>query len=280
MAAAEEIRAAEPPATPDSGGPPVGCGVIGLGPQGRGILSVLSRHPMVQAVAICDTYEPFVNRSKETAPKAATAADYRKLLEAPEVQAVFVATPSHQHKQIVLDALQAGKHVYCEAPLAVTVEDAKAIAQAGKDSKPVFASGLQYRANPQHHHALSFMRAGTLSTVVEGYGQWRKKQSWRRTAPSPDREKEINWRLNKATSAGLMGEIGIHQVDVGSWFLNALPVSVADTAVSCSGTTGATWPTRSTAISSTPKTSTSTTTRPSSTPSAGPTSSSWAPTAR
>ena len=227
LAAAEEIRAAEPAPAETPSGPPVGCGVIGLGPWGREILSNLTRQPLVQVAAICDTYAPFLKRSGEAAPKATPHADYRKLLEQPEVQAVFVATPSHQHRQIVLDALQAGKHVYCEAPLAVTVDDAKAIAQAGKAAKTVFASGLQYRANPQHQHCLSFMRAGVLSTLAEAYAQWHQKQSWRRAAPNNEREREVNWRLNKATSAGLMGEIGIHQVDVGSWFINALPVSVS-----------------------------------------------------
>ena len=244
MLAAEEIRAADTPAPPADAasgaaspaaassaatapsGPPVGCGVIGLGPQGRDILANLTRQPLTQAVAVCDTYEPYLNRAKEAAPKATSVTDYRKLLDAPEVQAVFVATPSHQHKQIVLDALQAGKHVYCEAPLAVTADDAKAIAQAGQGSKQVFASGLQYRSNPQHQHSLRFMRADTLSTVAEGYAQWHKKQSWRRPAPTPDRAKEINWRLDKATSAGLMGEIGIHQADIGRWFLDTMPVSV------------------------------------------------------
>ncbi|MBW3625480.1 MAG: Gfo/Idh/MocA family oxidoreductase [Armatimonadetes bacterium] len=226
MSGVEELRAAEPASSEAPAGPPVHCGVIGLGPQGRDILGILSRLPLAQAVAICDTYEPFLNRSKELAPKATAHSDYKKLLEQKDVQAVFVATPSHQHKQIVLDALQAGKHVYCEAPLAVSVEEAREIAKAGKDSKQVFASGLQYRANPQHHHVQSFVKAGTLSTLAEARAQWHKKTSWRRTSPNEERQRATNWRLHKATSPGLMGEIGIHQVDIASWFLGNLPVSV------------------------------------------------------
>lgn len=226
MAAVEELRAAAPAEKAPSG-PAVGCGVIGLGPQGRDILGHLARIPRTSAVAICDTYDPFVNRSKELAPKATAYKDYKQLLENKEVQAVFVATPSHEHKQIALDALQAGKHVYCEAPLAVTVEDAREIARAGRDSKQVFASGLQYRANPQHHHVQSFLKAGTLGDVAEARAQWHRRTSWRRSAPSNERQRYTNWRLRKETSAGLMGEIGIHQVDIASWFLNAQPVSVS-----------------------------------------------------
>ena len=80
-------------------------------------------------VAICDTYAPFLRRAKEAAPKAETYSDYRQVLAQKSVQAVIVATPSHQHKEVVLAALQAGKHVYCEAPLASNLEDARAIAR-------------------------------------------------------------------------------------------------------------------------------------------------------
>src|SRR3954470_16559173 len=111
-------------------GPPVNCGVIGCGIWGREIANTLARLPNAPVVAVCDTYEPFLRRGKEAAPKAEGYTDWRKLLESKDVQAVLVATPSHEHKEIVLAALQAGKHVYCEAPLANDLEEARAIAQA------------------------------------------------------------------------------------------------------------------------------------------------------
>jgi predicted dehydrogenase len=56
--------------------------------------------------------------------------------------------------------------------------------------------------------------------------QWNKKQSWRRAAPTAARENEMNWRLSSKTSAGLLGEVGIHQLDLISWYLKALPTAV------------------------------------------------------
>ena len=53
--------------------------------------------------------------------------------------------------------------------------------------------------------------------------QWNKKQSWRFTSPNPEREREINWRLRKELSLGLVGEIGMHQIDAASWFMNMKP---------------------------------------------------------
>lgn len=208
-------------------GPPVNCAVIGCGIQGREIVNTLMRLPNAPVVAVCDTYEPFLRRGKEAAPNAVSETDYKKVLAQKDVQAVFVATPTHLHKDIVIEALKAGKHVYCEAPLGHTVEDARAIAQAAKAAYKVnFQSGLQMRSEPQRHFLLQFVRSGAMGRTVKGRAQWQKKQSWRRTSPNPDREREINWRLKNSTSSGLVGELGIHQVDVGNWFINERPSAV------------------------------------------------------
>ncbi|MBI3881393.1 MAG: Gfo/Idh/MocA family oxidoreductase [Verrucomicrobia bacterium] len=207
--------------------PPVNCGVIGLGYHGRDILATLARLPNAPVVAICDKYPAFLNRSKELAPKAAAYADYKELLADKNVKAVIIATPTHQHKQVVLDVLAAGKHVYCEAPLAHSIDDAKAIAQAAKvNPKLYFQAGLQDRADPQRLFVLPFVRSGGIGTFGDARMQSCKKQSWRRASPNPEREKEINWRLVKNLSTGLVGELGIHSVDVACWFLNERPKAV------------------------------------------------------
>jgi predicted dehydrogenase len=208
---------------------PVPCAVIGCGIWGREILQTLATIPFAPVAAICETYQPFLNRAKESAPKAATYQDYRKVLDDKSVEAVIVATPSHQHKEIVLAALQAGKHVYCEAPLASSVEDARAIAQAAKAAVRVnFQAGLQLRSDLRMHYVFTkIVSAGAAGKPVMARGQWHKAQSWRRPSPNPAREKEINWRLDKATSSGLVGEIGIHQLDRMNWFTSQLPAAVS-----------------------------------------------------
>jgi len=226
LLASEELLAAEAPPAAAPSGPPVGCGVVGVGAQGKELLAALSRLESAKVLAFCDSYEPFLNRAKEVAPAAAAYQDSRKLLDSKDVQAVFVATPSHLHKDIALAALQAGKHVYCEAPLATTIQDCKEIALAAKGAKQVFQVGQQFRANKLQRHVLKFVRTGVLGTCVQARAQWHKKESWKRIAPTPEREEELNWRLSKATSAGLPGEVGIHQFDVINWYLDALPVSI------------------------------------------------------
>lgn len=208
-------------------GPTLPVAVIGLGPWGREILTTLAQQSETQVAAICDTYGAFLRRSGKAAPGAAQESDYQKILANPDIKAVIIATPTYQHKQIVLDALAAGKHVYCEAPLAHTLEDAKAIALAAKaNAHLVFQAGYQLRSDPQRHFLLPFIRSGALGTPVMGRAQWHKKQSWRSTSPDPDREKVINWRLSQETSPGLVGELGCHQIDQANWFWDALPTSV------------------------------------------------------
>ena len=208
-------------------GPPLNCAIIGCGQQGRDILTNLSRIPKANISAICDTYNPYMNRAGRQAPKAAKVAEYKQLLDDKNINAVIVATPTHQHKDIVIQALQAGKHVYCEAPLAHTIDDARAIAKAARSSKKAyFQAGLQQRSDPEIVHILNFVRAGAAGTAFLARSQYHKKNSWRRSSPDADFEKALNWRLSKETSVGLVGEIGIHNIDAAGWFLNSRPTAV------------------------------------------------------
>lgn len=205
---------------------PVTCAVIGLGDQGRDIVRALAALPGADVRAVCDKYEGVRKRAQERAPKAVALTEYRKILDDKSIQSVFVATPTHQHKEIVLAALQAGKHVYCEAPLAHSVDDARAIAGAAAKSKQIFVPGLQRRLNHLERHVYGFFKTGSLGKLSNARASFSKKTSWRKAAATNERQAELNWRLDKAVSTGLMGEVGIHQLDLASWFLRQKPVSI------------------------------------------------------
>jgi len=218
--------AADAPLTVLPALPAVNFGVIGAGVWGRKIVTTLTllkndpQYKNTEVVALCDTYAGWLTRAGTLAPKAELFADYKKLLAKPEVQAVVVATPTHLHRDIVLDALAAGKHVYCEAPLAGTIADAKDIARAAQKAfKLVFQAGLQDRSHPHRHFLAPFLRAGALGRNVLVRAQSHKKGTWARTGTTPARTAELNWRLQKAFSTGLMGEMCIHRLDAVTWFL-------------------------------------------------------------
>jgi predicted dehydrogenase len=217
-------------AQPASGGDDaVGVAVIGAGRQGRAILGELAKLDGARVVAVCDNDQPRLNSGLRRVQGAKGYTDHRALLdEAKDVRAIIIATPTHLHRQIALDALTAGKHVYCEAPLAHTVDDARAIALASKNAPNlVFASGLEGRSNPIYKLARTFYRSDAVRDAITIEAQHYQKTSWRFPASSPDREAAVNWRLDPEVSIGLPGELGVHQYDVALWYTDRLPSSVS-----------------------------------------------------
>ncbi len=207
--------------------PPLKCGIIGCGAWGRDLINTLGQLPNAPITAMCDTYGAYLRRAARSAPDSKQYEDYTQLLADENVEAVFIATPTHLHRPMVEAALKAGKHVYCEAPLAQTSEDAKAIALAAQGAtKLYFQSGLINRSEPQRRFLLDFIRTGAWGKTVMSRLQFHKKQSWRRSSSSPEQERAMNWRLDKTTSLGLIGELGIHQLDMASWFNHARPKAV------------------------------------------------------
>jgi predicted dehydrogenase len=205
---------------------PLDVAVIGAGRQGRAILGELAKIPSLRVAAVCDVVDSRLQAGLRRAPGAEGFADPRALLERKrELAAVFVATPTHLHRAAALDALAAGKHVYCEAPLASTLEDARAIVKAARSSGKLFQTGLQGRSNPIYALARSFVRAGAIGELVSLRAQYHRKTSWRTPAPDAAQERALNWQLDPKLSLGLVGEFGVQQFDVFDWMLGAYPLA-------------------------------------------------------
>ena len=207
---------------------PVPTAVIGCGRQGRLIMGELGKFPFVKMTAVCDVVEGRLKSARRRARGAKTYTDYRELLDKEkDLEAVVNATPTHLHADIATACLEQGKHVYCEAPMATTIEDCRKIAAAAKKASSVFHVGLQSRSNPIYKLARTFVRSGTLRDIVDLNAQYSDKTSWRIPASDPARDRALNWRVFEETSIGLEGEIGSHQFDVICWFINKLPLSVS-----------------------------------------------------
>lgn len=218
-------QTADTPAAASGG--KVRVALIGCGNWGRELVRMLARQEAAEIAALCDTFPAAMRRCAADAPGAKQVPKAEDVFADKDIHAVFIATPTHLHRDLVIAALQAGKHVYCEAPLAHTLEDARAIAQAALAAPgQIFQAGLQMRADKQRNWLLPFIRAGSLGNSIMARAQWNKKTSWRSPSANPEREKAINWRLDRSISPGILGEIGIHQLDQAAWFLDARPAAV------------------------------------------------------
>jgi predicted dehydrogenase len=210
-------------------GNPVNYGFIGSGSQGCAHLTQLSTIKTGRCAVICDTYEPnlkkgveTIGNKPETEPK-----DYRRVLDRKDIEAVFIVTPYHLHVPMILDAMSAGKHVFVEKCMMKTEDEIPRVYEAVKaNPKLVLQVGLQRRYSPTYRTAMQMVHSGVLGKVQFIRAQWHRNGSWRRPVPDPRLERQINWRLYKDYSGGLMAELGSHQVDVADWAFQAEPVSV------------------------------------------------------
>lgn len=215
LPAAAKVRGAELP-----------VGIVGLGRQSRAIITELAKIEGVKIVGVCDNDPARLDQGAKRAPGAAAFASHKELLERSGAKAVIIATPTHLHWEIAVDAVSAGAHVYCESPMAHTLADARAIAGAVRAAKTVFQVGLEGRTNPVYKLARSFFRSDSVREVVSMRGQARQKTSWRVPASDPARDKMLNWRLDESVSLGLAGEWAAQQLDVFCWYRDMYPVSI------------------------------------------------------
>ncbi|MCE9594559.1 MAG: Gfo/Idh/MocA family oxidoreductase [Planctomycetes bacterium] len=206
---------------------PIDVAVIGCGRQGRAILGELAKIEGVRVAGVVDVLDSRLKSGQRRVQGAEGFASAKELLDKlKNVSAVFVATPSHTHKDVALECLDAGKAVYCEAPLATTLDDARVLARAARKSGKPFATGMYGRSNPIYGLARSFFRSGSIRDVATLRAQYHKKNSWRTPGSNPDEEAALNWALDPKLSLGLVGEFGAQQFDVFHWFLGAYPTAV------------------------------------------------------
>ncbi len=204
----------------------VKIGFIGTGSRGQYHLNNLKHIPYADIVALCDNYEPNLKKAAELYPNARLYSDYRKLLENNEIKAVMIATPLYEHARMTIDALHAGKHVFCEKSMAMNLHDCLEMYKTFKESGKVLFIGQQRLYDKKYIRAMDLIHKGILGDISAIRAYWFRNNDWRRPVPSPELERKINWRLYREYSCGLMTELASHQLQVGNWAMNMIPETV------------------------------------------------------
>jgi predicted dehydrogenase len=178
----------------------VNLGFIGFGIRGNILLEAAKETQQTNLVEVCDCYQGHLGRAKErTENKIATNfAQYKKLLDRKDIDAVVVATPDHWHKRIVLDALSAGKDVYIEKPMTYRIEDGSAFIDAAREHKRIVQVGSQWVSSEQHKKAREIVMSGRLGKVTKvtaSYNRNSSTGSWNYPIPADLQEGvNFNWQ--------------------------------------------------------------------------------------
>ncbi len=206
----------------------VNYAMIGPGSRGR---RLLERHLVHMehgnCVALCDIYPRNLERALEVFDgKPRSYTDYNELLQADDIDAVFITVPLFLHFPVMKAALEAGKHVFCEKSLVFRPEEVHAL-RALHEVHPdlTIQVGLQRRYSLLYQRAKEMIDAGAIGRVTHIQAQWHRNTNWRRKA-KPEYEDQFNWRLYRRYSGGLAAELMSHQVDVADWILDQHPKSV------------------------------------------------------
>ena len=194
--------------------------MVGLGKMGLSHLSILRAHPSLDVVAGCDSTGYLTDvLTKYTGLRC--YADYDRLLEKEQLDAVVIATPSKLHAPMVQKALERGLHVFCEKPFVLDVADGERLVRLAASKGLVTQVGYHYRFVGAFMEAARIVKSGALGTVhhvrAEAYG------------PVALREKGTTWRAAKSEGGGALYDYACHAVDLVN-FIAGVPTSVGGVA--------------------------------------------------
>jgi predicted dehydrogenase len=241
-------EAASPAKAADPNLREINVALLGAGAQGEVLLNAMLRIPGLRFRAVCDIWKEFnqkraVNTLKKYKFEVNGYEDYREMLDREkELDAVVIATPDFWHADHTVDCLKAGKHVYCEKEMSNTLEGARRMVLAARETGKLLQIGHQRRSHPRYLHCYEKLlgEARLLGRVVTVNGQWNRAVSpdlgWPERYTVPDaRLKQYgfdsmaqfrNWRWYKGKGGGPIVDLGSHQIDIFNWFLGASPSHV------------------------------------------------------
>lgn len=177
--------------------------LIGAGGMGLADANTAITVPGVKLVAACDLYDGRLADAKKIyGNDIFTTRDYREILQRKDIAAVIVATPDHWHKDISVDAMNAGKSVYCEKPMVHDVTEGSAVVEAQSRNKVVFQVGSQGLSSLGNEKAKELLAAGAIGKLNYAEGFWARNSpggAWQYDIPADNSTQTVDWKrfLNK-----------------------------------------------------------------------------------
>jgi predicted dehydrogenase len=229
-------------------GDDINVALLGTGAQGQVLLNSCLKIPGLRFKAVCDIWEAYnqtrvARLLKKYKHEPNAYIDYQDMLaNEKDLDAVIIATPDFWHCEHTVACLKAGLHVYCEKEMSNTLEGARKMAEAAKETGKLLQIGHQRRSNPRYIHCYEKLmkEAKILGRMTTINGQWNRAARPDLGAPEKYAMDEAtlakygfksmhqfrNWRWYKGLGGGPIVDLGSHQIDIFNWFLDAVPKAV------------------------------------------------------
>lgn len=256
----------------------INVGIIGLGWRGTDLMNGALRNPTLQIAAISDVDRPYLLRAQKIIddqyqidreliagsgggmkrapmpPKAVEAyAEYERLLDRKDIDAVMIAVPDHWHAKLYIDSMKAGKDVYGEKPLSLTINQGRDMVRTARAMERIFQTGSQQRSDDKFRMACEYVRSGRLGKIthvdvgIGGAGQtaavpdepvpdgldWERLLGPAPLVPYNPLRCHVTFRWFFEYSGGMVTDWGAHHLDITQWGLGmdgSGPLSVEGTA--------------------------------------------------
>ncbi|AEL24087.1 Gfo/Idh/MocA family protein [Cyclobacterium marinum] len=171
--------------------------LIGAGIMGSQDMNTALKHDNVSIVAVCDLYDGRLDDAKEKwGQHLFLTKDYKEILKRKDIDAVLIGTPDHWHKQISIDAMKAGKHVYCEKPMVHSVDEGKDVIDAWKKYGKIMMVGSQGISSLGNEKAKELLAEGVIGDINYAEGFWARHSppgAWQYNVPADGTPETVDW---------------------------------------------------------------------------------------
>lgn len=214
--------------SPSTSRPQLGIGLIGTGFMGRAHAlafgsanAALELPARIHLAALADADSARAEQCAQAWGFDRSHADWQQLIDDPRVQIVAITTPNHLHFPMAMAAIAAGKAVYCEKPLAVSLAQADEMRRSAKAAGVVTQVGYNYQHNPMIGLAKEMIEAGELGDIVSFQGEF--SEDFMGSATSP-----WSWRCEAAHAGGALADLGSHLLAMARYLLGDIEAVCAD----------------------------------------------------
>jgi predicted dehydrogenase len=215
-------------------------GVLGTGERARYVMKFFQTAPGVEIAAVCDVYAPARAQALEIAgPDAQAYSNYREVLDRKDIDAVLIGSPDHWHKQMLIDAVNAGKDAYVEKPIMHSIEEGMEMVRAVEGSQRIVQTGTQQRSWEHWKMGKEIVASGRLGKVTMVHTYWYQKYDAKEDLPKVDladldwksylgsapdqpfsQEKFWWWRWYWDFGGGILTDLLTHWIDVIQWYMD------------------------------------------------------------